>query len=148
MDPNNPVQVSIEIMSLQSSIKVGAMNTTSDSNAGSSLSSGSGYSIYKSYLENSRIDMQGEDANLYVARALRLVIENVLAQLSTTLVVTISTRHLGTAHWFEYMMNILMDSWRMVAVQLLRIRPDLVVNPVPGRKRVSLLMVDSYQGLL
>ncbi|KRK06717.1 uncharacterized protein LOC6525393 [Drosophila yakuba] len=120
------------------------MNTSSDSNPSSSLS----YSIYSSYVEHSRIDMQGEEANLYVARALRLVIENVLAQLSTTLVVAISTRHLGTAHWFEYMMNSLMDSWRMVAVQLIRIRPDLVANPVVGRKRVSLLMVDSYQGLL
>ncbi|XP_017051780.1 uncharacterized protein LOC108095267 [Drosophila ficusphila] len=104
--------------------------------------------IYRSYVEHSRIDMQAEDANAYVARALRLVIENVLAQLSTTLVVGISTRHLGTAQWFENMMNNLMDSWRMMAVQLLRIRPDLVATPVPGRKRVSLLMVDSYVGLL
>ncbi|XP_016948911.1 uncharacterized protein LOC108023783 [Drosophila biarmipes] len=105
-------------------------------------------SIYRSYLMHSRIDMQAEDANAYVARALRLVIENVLAQLSTTLVVTISSRHLGTGQWFEYMMNNLMDSWRMVAVQLLRFRPDLVAAPVPGRKRVNLLMVDSFAGLL
>jgi len=83
-----------------------------------------------------------------VARALRLVIQNVLAQLSTTLVVTISARHLGTSYWFEYMMHNLMDSWRMVAVQLLRFRPDLVDNPVPGRKRVNLVMVDSYAGLM
>ncbi|EDV47502.1 uncharacterized protein LOC6551504 [Drosophila erecta] len=120
------------------------MNTSSESNPSSSLS----HSIYTSYLEHSKIDMQGEDANLYVARALRLVIENVLAQLSTTLVVAISTRHLGTARWFDYMMNNLMDSWRMVSVQLLRIRPEIVAHPVLGRKHVSLLMVDSYQGLL
>ncbi|XP_017085308.1 uncharacterized protein LOC108117411 [Drosophila eugracilis] len=117
-------------------------------NPNSSLSSGYGLSIYRSYLEHSRIDMQGDEANAFVVRALRLVIENVLAQISTTLVVTISTRHLGTAHWFEYMLNNLMDSWRMVAVQLFRIRPDLVANLVPGRKRVNLLMVDSYVGLL
>ncbi|XP_016981524.2 uncharacterized protein LOC108046384 [Drosophila rhopaloa] len=121
------------------------MNTSCNN---SSWSCRSGHAIYSSYLEHSRIDMQAEDANAYVARALRLVIENVLAQLSTTLVVTISTRDLKTATWFEYMMNILMDSWRMVAVQLLGFRPDLVSNPVPGRKRVNLLMVDSYGGLL
>ncbi|KAH8240532.1 hypothetical protein KR038_007770, partial [Drosophila bunnanda] len=104
--------------------------------------------IYSSYLEHSRIDMQAEDANVYVARALRLVIQNVLAQLSATLVVTISARHLGTAQWFEYMMNNLVDSWRMTAVQLLRFRPDSGHTSVPGRKRVNLLLVDSYGGLL
>ncbi|XP_016997594.2 uncharacterized protein Ir7f [Drosophila takahashii] len=119
------------------------MNTSSTSSGSPNPSS-----IYASYLQHSRIDMQGEDANAHVARALRLVIENVLAQLSTTLVVTISTRHLGTAQWFEYMMNNLMDSWRMVAVQLLRFRPDVVASSVPGRKRVNLLMVDSYLGLM
>lgn len=94
--------------------------------------------------------MQAEDANVYVARALRLVIENVLAQLSATLAVTISARHLGTAQWFEYMMNNLVgsDSWRMTAVQLLRFRPDSGHISVPGRKRVNLLLVDSYGGLL
>ncbi|XP_037723367.1 uncharacterized protein LOC119555821 [Drosophila subpulchrella] len=126
------------------------MNFTSNLNPNPSpgLISGSCQSIYSTYVEHSRIDLQGEDANAYVARALRLVIQNVLAQLSTTLVVTISARHLGTAHWFEYMMHNLMDSWRMVAVQLLRFRPDLVANPVPGRKRVNLVMVDSYAGLM
>jgi len=124
------------------------MNFSSNPNPSPSLSSESGQSIYSTYLEHSRIDLQGEDANAHVARALRLVIQNVLAQLSTTLVVTISARHLGTSYWFEYMMHNLMDSWRMVAVQLLRFRPDLVDNPVPGRKRVNLVMVDSYAGLM
>ncbi|XP_017116132.1 uncharacterized protein LOC108138443 [Drosophila elegans] len=122
------------------------MNTSC--NSSSSWSCRSGHAIYSTYLEHSRIDMQAEDANVYVAKALRLVIEQVLAQLSTTLVVTIATRDLNTAQWFEYMTNSLMDSWRTVAVQLLRFRPDLVASPVAGRKRVNLLMVDSYGGLL
>ncbi|KAH8235574.1 hypothetical protein KR032_003316 [Drosophila birchii] len=119
------------------------MNVSSSSSSSSRISD-----IYSSYVEHSRIDMQAEDANVYVARALRLVIENVLAQLSATLVVTISARHLGTAQWFEYMMNNLVDSWRMTAVQLLRFRPDSMHISVPGRKRVNLLLVDSYGGLL
>ncbi|KAH8303148.1 hypothetical protein KR059_001647, partial [Drosophila kikkawai] len=120
----------------------GVMNSSSSSRNPDGTSA-----LFSSYVEHSRIDMQGEDANVYVARALRLVIENVLAQLSATLVVTISTRHLGTAQWFEYMMNNLVDSWRMTAVQLLRFRPDSVHISVPGRKRVNLLLVDSYSGL-
>ncbi|KAH8363737.1 hypothetical protein KR200_005685 [Drosophila serrata] len=119
------------------------MNTSS-----SSRIMGATAGIYSSYVEHSRIDMQAEDANVYVAHALRLVIQNVLAQLSATLVVTISARHRGTAQWFEYMMNNLVDSWRMTAVQLLRFRPDMVHISVPGRKRVNLLLVDSYGGLL
>ncbi|KAH8331931.1 hypothetical protein KR067_002869 [Drosophila pandora] len=116
------------------------MNTTA--------SRGSIQAIYKSYVENSRIDMQGEDANVYVARALRLVIETVLTQLSATLVVTISTRELGTAQWFEYVMNNLVDSWHLAAVQLLSFREDRPPVRVSGRKRVNLLLVDSYAGLL
>ncbi|KPU75073.1 uncharacterized protein Dana_GF28132 [Drosophila ananassae] len=116
------------------------MNTTA--------SRGSIQAIYKSYVENSRIDMQGEDANVYVARALRLVIETVLTQLSATLVVTISTRELGTAQWFEYVINNLVDSWHLAAVQLLSFREDRPPVRVSGRKRVNLLLVDSYAGLL
>ncbi|KAH8287005.1 hypothetical protein KR054_000540, partial [Drosophila jambulina] len=123
-------------------------NGTMNSSSYSRTPGGATSAIYSSYLEHSRIDMQAEDANDYVARALRLVIENVLAQLSATLVVTISARHLGTAQWFEYMMNNLVDSWRMTAVQLLRYRPDSMHLSVPGRKRVNLLLVDSYGGLL
>ncbi|KAH8266895.1 hypothetical protein KR026_009167 [Drosophila bipectinata] len=111
-------------------------------------SRGSIQAIYKSYVENSRIDMQAEDANVYVARALRLVIETVLTQLSATLVVTISTRELGTAQWFEYVMNNLVDSWHLAAVQLLSFRSDQPPVRVSGRKRVNLLLVDSYAGLL
>ncbi|XP_022231103.2 LOW QUALITY PROTEIN: uncharacterized protein LOC111080038 [Drosophila obscura] len=106
--------------------------------------------IYCSYLERSRIDLQVEEANVYVARALRYVIENVLAQLSATLVVTISTRDEGTARWFEYVMNTLVYSWRVAAVQLLRFSTDIerLRVRVPGRKRFNLLLVDSYEGLL
>ncbi|KAH8304886.1 hypothetical protein KR018_012160, partial [Drosophila ironensis] len=114
----------------------------------STSTNGSIEAIYNSYLENSRIDMQAEDANVYVARALRLIIESVLAPLSATLVVTISTRDPRTAQWFEYMMNNLVDSWRLAAVQLLRFRPDSQHVRVLGRKRVNLLLVDSYNGLL
>ncbi|XP_033240128.1 uncharacterized protein [Drosophila pseudoobscura] len=104
--------------------------------------------IYSSYVERSRIDLQVEEANLYVARALRYVIENVLAQLSATLVVTISTRHEGTARWFEYVMNTLVYSWRVAAVQLLRFSTDFERVRVPGRKRFNLMLVDSYEGLV
>ncbi|KAH8419718.1 hypothetical protein KR009_001532, partial [Drosophila setifemur] len=124
------------------------MNTSISSSLSFSSSNSNIQAIYTSYVEHLRIDMQAEDANVYVTNALRLIIENVLAQLSATLVVTISTRHLGTAQWFEYLMNNLVDSWRMTAVQLLHFRPGTVARPVPGRKRVNLLLVDSYGGLL
>ncbi|SPP78323.1 uncharacterized protein LOC117580878 [Drosophila guanche] len=113
-------------------------------------SSISSSAIYSSYVERSRIDQQVEEANVYVAQALRYVIENVLAQLSATLVVTISTRDKGTARWFEYVMNKLVYSWRVAAVQLLRFSTDIerLRVRVPGRKRLNLLLVDSHEGLL
>ncbi|XP_030379263.1 uncharacterized protein LOC115627661 [Scaptodrosophila lebanonensis] len=102
--------------------------------------------IYASYAELTRIGLQDESANLFVAEALRYVIEQVLAQLSTTLVMTISSQDTGTAYWFEFVIEHLISSWSGMAVQLLYIKAERPVH-VPGRKYCNFLLVDSFEGL-
>ncbi|XP_068159451.1 uncharacterized protein Ir7f isoform X1 [Drosophila tropicalis] len=112
------------------------MHTTSSSNL----------TLYENYLIRSRIDMQDEDANLYVAKAMKFIIENVFAQLSVTLVITISSSTYNTSMWFENMLQNLVGSWRGATVQLQRFQLDHLER-VPGRKYCNFLLVDSYEGL-
>lgn len=104
-----------------------------------------GSRIYASYLDSKLIGIQAEDANQYVVRALKHVIQDVFAQLSTTLVITLATTEVKIDKWFENVVGDLASAWESVSVQMLHVNH---LPHVPGRKYCNLLLVDSYQALL
>ncbi|XP_032593999.1 ionotropic receptor 21a-like [Drosophila grimshawi] len=99
--------------------------------------------IYSSYVDSKLIGIQSEEVNLYVVDALRHVIHDVFAQLSATLVITISSGSY-TLGWFEQVLANLISTWSTVPVQMLRTNRTA---HVPGRKYSNLLLVDSYESL-
>lgn len=100
--------------------------------------------IYASYVDSKLIGIQAEEANLYVVRALRHVIQDVFAQLSATLVITVATGSWTIGKWFEHVLGDLVSTWSSVSVQMQHINHS---PHVPGRKYCNLLLVDSYEGL-
>ncbi|XP_034119195.1 uncharacterized protein LOC117578119 isoform X2 [Drosophila albomicans] len=103
--------------------------------------------IYASYLESTLIGVQREEANLYVVRALRHVIQDVFAQLSPTLMIMAATRSSMLDTWFQHVIGVLLSTWSDGTVQMLRANGTQSVH-VPGRKYCNLLLVDSYESLL
>lgn len=101
--------------------------------------------IYASYLESKLIGVQAEDANQYVVRALKHVIQDVFAQLSATLIITLATSDVKMDKWFGNVVGDLASTWNSVSVQMLHVNH---LPHVPGRKYCNLLLVDSYKALL
>ncbi|KAH8270995.1 hypothetical protein KR044_008909 [Drosophila immigrans] len=103
--------------------------------------------LYASYVESTYIGVQPEEANLYVVRALRHVIQDVFAQLSSTLVILAATQSSMMDTWFQHVIGVLLGTWNDGAVQMLHTNDSKRVH-VPGRKYCNLLLVDSYKSLL
>lgn len=104
--------------------------------------------ILATYIERSNIGVQQEEANRFVVQALRHVIEDVFAQLSSTLVILLATRSRVMEQWFEHVLIELIGPWSAVAVQMVHNNGKPDVARVPGRKYCNLLLVDSYESLL
>lgn len=101
--------------------------------------------IYASYVESKLIGVQAEDVNQYVVRALKHVIQDVFAQLSATLIITLATSDAKMEKWFGNVVGNLASTWNSVSVQMLHVNH---LPHVPGRKYCNLLLVDSYKSLL
>lgn len=105
--------------------------------------------ILASYVEKSNIGVQQEAANRFVVHALRHVIDDVFAQLSSTLVILLATQSRMMDQWFEHVLIELISTWSAVAVQMVHNNNrDPNVVRVPGRKYCNLLLVDSYASVL
>ncbi|KAM8720662.1 hypothetical protein ACLKA7_006666 [Drosophila subpalustris] len=102
--------------------------------------------LYASYVKSKYIGMQHEEANLFVLRALHYVIREVFAQLSSTLVITASSRDKMMFTWFEYVLSNLVSMTSDAAVQVLHINGSSPVR-VPGRKYCNLILIDAYESL-
>lgn len=104
--------------------------------------------ILANYVEKSNIGVQKEAANQFVVHALRHVIDDVFAQLSSTLVILLATKCRMMDQWFEHVLIELIGTWSAVAVQMVHNNGEPDVVRVPGRKYCNLLLVDSYASLL
>ncbi|XP_017869398.1 PREDICTED: uncharacterized protein LOC108618004 [Drosophila arizonae] len=94
--------------------------------------------IYASYVESKLIGVQAEDVNQYVVRALKHVIQDVFAQLSATLIITLATSDAKMDKWFGNVVGNLASTWSSVSVQMLHVNH---LPHVPGRKYCNLLLV-------
>ncbi|XP_046803055.1 uncharacterized protein LOC111674904 [Lucilia cuprina] len=90
---------------------------------------------------------QPEYINVFVANALRFVIQNVFVNITNDFVFTLSTGGGAVGFWFNDIMTKLFATWSFLAVQLVISDKRTKYIEVPGKRYCNMIMIDSFRSL-
>ncbi|XP_037813398.1 uncharacterized protein LOC119604691 [Lucilia sericata] len=90
---------------------------------------------------------QPEYINVFVANALRFVIQNVFANITNDFVFTLSTGGGLVGFWFNDIMTKLFATWGFMAVQLVILDKRTKYMEVPGKRYCNMIVIDSFRSL-
>ncbi|XP_065365321.1 uncharacterized protein LOC135958344 [Calliphora vicina] len=90
---------------------------------------------------------QSEDINIFVANALRFVIQNVFANITNDFMFTLSSAGGPVEYWLNDIMIKLFATWGFMSVQLVVLDNKTKLMGRPRKRYCNMIMIDSFKSL-
>ncbi|KAM7347261.1 uncharacterized protein ACRADG_006883 [Cochliomyia hominivorax] len=99
------------------------------------------------HLQRIGAHIQAEEINILVANALKVVIQNVFANIANAFVITLSIAQGPEKFWFNDILSRLFASSAFMTVQLVVQDHNMKRIEVPGKRYCNMIMIDSFKSL-